>query len=159
MKRIKLTQNQISFVDDEDFEYLNQFTWQACKKKDGNSWYALRSYKENGKYKKIGMHREIMNLLDKIKVVDHINHNGLDNRKENLRICTIHENNRNKTVSKTKKSSIYLGVSIHRKKWRATIWTSGKTISAGYFSCQENAAIAYNILAEKYHGQFANYNK
>lgn len=165
MKKIKLTRGKFALVDDEDFQELSKYKWQA--KTDGYNWYAKRGYynKETKKCVEIKMHRQIMNHPIGMKI-DHINHNGLDCQKQNLRICTHGENmmNRKKKVSGISK---YLGVSISKstvrgkiyKYWSAVLRADGKVYNIGKFKTEENAAIAYNIFAEKHHGQFANYNK
>lgn len=85
MKTIELSDGYLTIVDDEDYEYLNQFNWQ-------HSNYACRGIRINKKLTVIQMHRVIMNA-PKGMVVDHINHNKLDNRRSNLRIVTTAENN------------------------------------------------------------------
>src|SRR3990167_10308366 len=110
MKEIKLTQGKITLVDDEDFEYINQWKWHVIKNKKQTHFYAQRS--ENGK--SIRMHRVIMKTPHN-KDVDHIDHNGLNNQKNNLRNCTTQENIRNRT---SYGKSSYLGVSTHLAKYK-----------------------------------------
>lgn len=155
MKQIKLTQGQFALVDDEDFEYLNQFYWQAVK--HGNTYYARRVDKTT-KGKRIYMHREITNC-PKIMVIDHANRNGIDNQKANLRVCTQSQNMANKLPLKGSRSK-YMGVCYHKgsKKWVAQMDSKGKHIYIGLFKTEENAAIAYNIYAERLHGEFARLN-
>ena len=93
MKKIELTQGKFALVDDEDFEWLNQWKWYANHL--GYTWYVVRSVRYDNEVKAILMHRSILNA--KIgEEIDHINHNGLDNRKKNLRICTRSQNNMNR---------------------------------------------------------------
>ena len=155
MKEIKLTQDKIALVDDDDFEYLNQFKW--CANKLRHTFYAFRTLEK----KKISMHREIMKtqLENNIgKIIDHIDGNGLNNQKYNLRTCTIAENSRNRHF--VNNSSGYLGVSIlkSRKKWYAQIKGNKKNIFLGSFKDKKDAAKAYNEAAIKYHGEFARLN-
>jgi hypothetical protein len=155
----------VVLVDDEDFERLNNFRWHIKNKK--NVFYVNRNIliKKEGttqyKQKTIPMHRQIMSLTfgDKL-LVDHINHNPLDNRKCNLRIATRLENNRNST-SRKNSSSKYLGVSWsnHNKRWMAYIRIKGKTIHLGGFKIEEDAALAYNQAAVEYFREYANLNK
>ena len=93
-------------------------------------------------------------------VVDHINHNGLDNRKANLRLATYAQNARNSIRSKAKCSSGYRGVYYNKltKKWRSSIFINNKRKQIGYFSDETQAARAYDKAAKKYFGQFANLN-
>lgn len=148
MKIIELTQGKITFVDDEDFEWLSQWKWYY------NQGYAVRKTSP-----KILMHREIVNAPDG-KQVDHINRNGLDNRKNNLRICTLQENRRNKKLYKNNKSG-HRGVwffkhkTCNYQKWMAYITHKGKRIFLGHFDNKEDA-IKVRLKAEKkYFGEFA----
>jgi len=152
MKTINLTQGKIALVDNDDFEKIK-----------GNGWYVTRyGYAGKGFYKKKKetfelMHRLIMNLKkgDK-KQIDHINHNKLDNRKCNLRVCTISENKRNTLVQKNNNSG-FKGVYWHKKrcKWIAQIQFNKKTIHLGDFDDKINAAKTYNESAKIYFGEFA----
>lgn len=158
MKEIELTQGKVALVDDEDYEYLSQFKW--CAHKNGNTWYATRLVYENGNKSSITMHRAITQVA-KGMVVDHINHNGLDNRKENLRTCTKAENSRNRIKGFTTKSSKYKGVYFYkpRNKWKARIITKREYKYLGLHQTEEAAALAYNQAAKELHGEFALLNE
>lgn len=138
-----------SQVDDDDFEYLSKFKWYVCIVK--NTAYAERSVLNNGIKKKICMHRDIMKTPDNL-VVDHIDRDGLNNQKHNLRNCTPSQNQMNK---KSFGKSKYLGVSICI---RATIRINGKSTNLGSFKTEMAAAKAYDKAAKKFHGEFANLN-
>jgi hypothetical protein len=145
-KKIILTQGQVAIVDDEDYEYLNQWKWYAKYNKNIKNYYAARAEylgRINGKYnqKTIFMHRVIMNP-PKGKVVDHVNHDTLDNRRSNLRIVYRRQNDQNK---KNKKTSNYPGVSWHKatKKWTAQIVINKKKKYLGIFADEREAAKAY----------------
>lgn len=158
MKEIKLTQGKVALVDDEDFEYLNQWKWHAFKSGAG-IFYARRYDCTNNVRIGIPMHRLILNLKkgDKL-VIDHKDGNGLNNQRSNVRVCTQQQNSINR---KGHGASKYIGVSCDKRwnnKWRASIKIGGKQKSIGYYKTEENAAIAYNIFAEKHHGEFARYN-
>lgn len=142
MKSIKLTKNKFTLVDDEDFEYLNQFKWYASNHKSYQG-YAARTtidYLGKNKYDKrlLYMHREIMNAK-KGEFVDRINGDTLNNQKINLRIATPQINARNRTS--TRHSSKYFGVHKHsvNNSWIAQIKFNKKTKHLGSFKTQELA--------------------
>lgn len=146
--------NQVVIVDDEDYEYLNQFKWYLSY-----YGYAVRNTKmENGNKKSIKMHREILKVQSN-EFIDHINHNRLDNRKSNLRIATKSQNAANS--KKRKSSSKFKGVSWIQilGKWRARIRVNGKSYHLGVFNNEIDAAIAYNTSAKLFFGEFAYINK
>lgn len=147
--------NTFTMVDDEDFEVLNRWDWHALSK--GNHIYAIRAYRVNGAQKQIYMHSFICKT-PKGMLTDHINRNGLDNRKENLRICTRVQNQWNAEKKKNGKNK-YKGVGIHNGRIFAIIRVNGKDIYLGTtFKTLEDAALAYNKAAIKYRGEFAYLN-
>lgn len=146
MKQIKLTQGKLALVDDESFDYLNQFHWSY------RSRYASRAKQLNGK--RIGtiyMHRVVNNTPDGFDT-DHINQNKLDNRKENLRTVTRSQNNFNSPPPKDNKSGTK-GVFWHKqaKKWWAYININSKRQSLGMYKTSLEACNARN-RAEKENG-------
>lgn len=119
---ISISKGQIAKVSTVDFAYLNQRTWSANWSKGSQAYYAHRSEKIDGKMRTIKMHRLIMGLVHGDgKVVDHINHDTLDNRRENLRVCTHKENMQNINPSKR---SLSRTLSI-RKSTRGTFFAGG----------------------------------
>lgn len=176
MKEIQLTQSKVALVDDEDFEFLNQYKWSAHK--EHNIYYAVRcvtiqSYNKmkNQKWKGkiIRMHRLIMesSLVKPLKIkgdIDHKNGNGLDNRKTNLRLCTGSQNNANSSKQENyggrKTTSIYKGVYWKKdcKKWCAKIMFNRKSIHLGCFSNEICAAKAYDKQSKELSGEFARLN-
>lgn len=157
-KKILLTQDRVTLVDDEDYNFLMQWKWHY--RKGGYVGNCVYVKYINGKTinKTTLMHRLILNApFD--KDVDHINHNGLDNRKCNLRLCDTKENCRNQLKQKRFTTSKYKGVYLHTitKKWIARI---GKPVRhIGCFDTEKAAAIAYNEAAKKFHGNFAKLNE
>ena len=154
-KEIQLTQGIVTIVDDEDYEYLNQFKWYLLK--SHTNYYAIRTIRPENKL--IQLHRIVIKAK-KGEMVDHINGNKLDNRKSNLRICTNSQNCQNKKISKFNKSG-FNGVSWCKKnkKWVAQIACNNKKMHIGYFTNPIDSARAYNKAAIKYHGEFAKLNK
>ena len=150
MRKIELTKGQFTLVDDNDFEWLNQFKW-SCQK--GNKYAARRT---NNRI--IYMHRFIVNCPEK-KEVDHINGNGLDNQRNNLRIVTSHQNHFNHKLIKTNKTG-YHGVYWDKQmeKWGVGISIQGKHKALGYYNNIKEAASTYNKAAILYRGDFARLN-
>lgn len=150
--------NLFAIVDDEDFEYLNQFDWYA--KRVGSIYYATRQDLQN-KSKSAFMHRMIMGCcFGDGKIVDHIDMNGLNCQRSNLRLCTKSQNALN---AKPYGKWGYKGVSCYSTKsrgvqWTATILINGKYKSFCGFKTIEDAALAYNDLAKQHHGEFARLN-
>lgn len=154
MAEIKLTRGKFAIVDDCVFDDINQYKWYCSAK-----GYAVRDFHEEGKRKSIRMHRLIMNAKGG-EQVDHKNHNKLDNRRENLRICNNQQNHANRPLDKNNTSG-FRGVSLHKEtgKWRASIQYNGKKISLGLYNNIKKAAEAYNIKARKCFGEFAYQNQ
>jgi hypothetical protein len=159
MKRISLTQGKYALVDDSDYEWLNQYKWYAIK--DYNTWYAVRHItKPDGKQTLISMHRFILGLeYGDLREGDHKNHNGLDNRQDNLRICTGSQNQYNANPHKNC-SSVFKGIYWNKisNKWHTRISIRGQQRNLGYFNNEIKAAKAYDEAARKYFGEFANLN-
>lgn len=164
MKEIALTQGKVAVVDDEDFEWLSKLSWFAIYNRSTDSFYARHSevYFESGnrKCRPVPMHRAIMGLEPGDgRVVDHINHDTLDNRKDNLRIALRKENNRNRRLSVCNTSG-FRGVSWDNrtKAWKGQIGADGTLHYLGLFATPEQAAIAYDQAAMALHGEFAHLN-
>lgn len=151
-KEILLTRGKVALVDIDDFEWLNQFNWYATKAR--NSWYAVRT----NRYGHIAMHREILGIDNPSIQVDHKNHNGLDNRRENIRIATPSQNKANSQLTKPNRMG-YTGVSYSPKNCKARpyqVRCRGKFI--GSFKTLEEAALAYDERAKEVFGEFATTN-
>jgi hypothetical protein len=154
MKEIVLSKGKCALVDDEDYEYLNQWKWSLSG--PPNSLYAIRAYGPRRKREYIQMHRVIMNT-PKHLVVDHIDHNGLNNQKSNLRNCTRQQNQMNMKVIKA--SSKYRGVYLapHQSKTSiyAGIRVNGRHKHLGSFKTEVEAAMEYDKVAKQFRGEFA----
>jgi len=149
VRRIPLTQGKFALVDAGDYYRLAKYNW-CANGPDKTKFYATR--KHNGKYVK--MHRAIVDAPGHL-FVDHIDHNGLNNRRSNLRLCSIAQNNLNATSRKG--SSKYKGVHWKRKskKWSAAIQLNRKIYHIGLFDNEIAAAKAYDKRAKQLHGEFA----
>lgn len=158
MKQISLTQGKFALVDDEDYDVLMRWKWCAMH------GYAMRSIylgMVNGKrkYKTILMHREINKTPEDV-FTDHIDHNTLNNCRENLRSCTHSQNIRNMKKFTGDYSSKYKGVYWRKARsyWVATIAVGKHRKYLGSYKTQEEAALAYNVAALNHFGEFAGIN-
>lgn len=159
MKEIPLTKGKVALVDDEDYERLVAFKWQATCNSRKRRWYATCNINlPNGQQTKTRMHRFILNAPKDLQV-DHQNGDGLDNRRNNLRLATNSQNQQNRSLSPSSTSG-FKGVSFHRgwNLYRARIYLDRKQISLGYFADARSAAIAYDASARKLFGKFAKTN-
>jgi hypothetical protein len=148
-RRIPLTQGKFARVDPEDYAELARHKW--CAARQGNSWYAVRS--EAGR--QLRMHRVIANAPPHL-VVDHIDHDGLNNVKRNLRPCTKEQNAHNQRPQQGR-SSKYKGVCWckRERKWYSRIQYQGRQRSLGLFRSERAAARARDAAAVALHGQYA----
>lgn len=156
MKKIKLTKGKHALVDDEDFEALNKWSWQLS-----TTGYAVRRHHvsgsgENRIRQHIAMHREIIGAPYN-KDVDHINHNPLDNRKFNLRLCDTSQNLYNSRL-RVNKLTKFKGVSLMPPKRNARYRVRFAKILIGYFFTEDEAAYVYDQISEQLAGEFANHN-
>ncbi len=151
MRTIKLTQGQVALVDEEDFEELSKHKWYALKRAEGK-FAAAR----NVLGKVVYMSRVIVSAV-KGMCGDHQNHQTLDNRRANLRLATVSQNQQNRKKQFSICSSKYKGVDWHKrdKKWRARIKFNGKKMSLGHFNSETEAAITYDKKAKELFGEFA----
>ena len=141
-------------VDDKDFAELSKHKWHT----QGRSTMYYASRQSRGTRGVIYMHREII-MCPKGLMVDHVNHNRLDNRRDNLRVCTASQNQANSRLHKTTKSG-YKGVvwDKSRKKWMVHTKLNQKDVYIGRFFCVVKAAKAYDKIACELFGEFAKLN-
>ena len=149
MKRIKLTQNKWALVDSEDYPLLSKYNWHAVYRKGSMSFAAKTHFGDKDRY----MHRIITNCPTGL-VVDHINHDTLDNRKKNLRICTKAQNTYNSSKRRKNRCG-YKGVSINYGKYFVQIKKDGHAMCLGRFNNLIEAAKAYDKKAKELFGEFA----
>lgn len=138
-------------VDDEDYEMLSQFKWHVSKT-NTHTLYAMRHAVINGKRTKVYLHREI--LKNPSSLIDHKDRNGLNCQKNNMRISNKSENGQNRNPSG---AIPFLGVTVHKDKFRMQIWIKGKRYSK-LCNTPEEAALEYNAYAKKLYGEDAYLN-
>lgn len=155
---IPLSQGYVALISACDYGFISKHKWSY------DSGYASRSVFENGKTKKILMHREILGIRGTSAVCDHKDLNRLNNTRENLRVATPSQNqhNRNKLKGRlgSAPTSKYKGVSFCKqtKRWIVQICFKDKRIHIGRFDSELEAAQAYNKKAIDLYGQYANTN-
>ena len=154
---IPLTQGQVAIIDAEDWELVKGYNWRAVYSKKTRSYYADTVIYWDGKQQGILMHRLIMNAPNEM-MVDHRNHNTLDNRKCNLRLCT-HAQNKCNTLKYATNTSGYKGVSRNGNKWQANIKVHQVRHYLGTFDTPEIAHAAYCAAALTLHGEFAHFGE
>jgi len=161
MRVIELTKGQVAIVDDEDFDALAQYRWNY-----NAAGYARRTINfrlPDGKFScsHVMMHHAIIGKPPRGSVVDHCNLNKLDNRRENLRVCTYSQNTANSKLS-SRSSTGFKGVTKIKNQpfrpFRAGICVRGKTYILGNFSTAEAAGAAYAKAALEHFGEFARTN-
>ena len=155
--RVPLTKGQYAIIDACDYEVVSKYVWHAVYVESIQGYYAATNINFGRKRRPIPMHRMIMNAPDD-RLIDHINGNGLDERRGNLRECSYSENVRNSKISKNNKSG-FKGVNWSNvmKKWEAKIMVNRKKIHLGYYDTPSEAHEAYCAAALKYHKEFANF--
>ena len=150
-RNIPLSHDMSAVVDESDYELLACYRWRFVPR--GYGYASRREAASVGERREILMHRQILNAPAGMEV-DHRDRNGLNNRRDNLRLCTHARNMQNKANYRTSESP-YKGVSRHQNGWRARITVDGKTRSLGTFDSPEEAARAYSAAARELFGEFA----
>lgn len=146
---------KVCYYDECDDDIVKKYIW--CIVPNRKTFYAMSRIKIGyKKYKTIRMHQLICYKGDGF--IDHIDRNGLNNTRKNLRRATTEQNNYN-VAPTTRNTSGYKGVYPYRNKFVACIRKSGKLIHGGSFKTAELAALKYNELALKHFGEFAYLNK
>lgn len=143
MMKIPLTNGLSTIVDDEDYDILSKFKWYAHKNR--NTYYAKRAVYHHGKKTIVGMHTAILKPRKEFQC-DHIDGNGLNNQRENLRAATTRQNQQNRHIKKTSK---YPGVFWHKARgnWNARIRVGPRRINIGSFKNETDAANAYMVYS------------
>lgn len=155
-REIPLTRGKVAVVDDEDYDRIAQHKWYA--EPIGRRWYACRRIERGGIRRKVYMHREVVGAEPGTDT-DHRDHDGLNNRRGNLRSCTRSQNCAN--IPNKAGRSRFKGVQwITRKSsWQARIRVDWHSRFLGWFETEEEAALAYNAAALAAWGEFAKLNE
>jgi hypothetical protein len=153
IRLIPLTQGQVAIVDACHYEWVMRWRWHALYNPRTRSYYATRCG-HNEEPKLIWLHRQLAGEPRGKIEVDHVNADSLDNRMQNLRVCTHQQNLANRRLRSDNTSGV-LGVSRVRGKWQAEIQVGGKGIYLGWFENKDDA-VAARVYAELVHfGEFA----
>lgn len=152
MKKIPLSKGKYTIVDDGDFEQLSAWKWHTNAR-----GYAMRTtHTRDADNKrichKVYMHRQIINTPDGM-LTDHINGDKLDNRRENLRVVTVKQNNWNTGIPSHNSTGVK-GVYWRANRWEAAISQNNRKVHLGRFVNQSEAVQAYNKAALKLRGQY-----
>jgi len=153
MKKLHLSNNRIALLDDCDTHLLNikKPGWHFHKARKTNGYVAkmINNFDNKGKRKLVYLHHAIMGISNKKLEIDHINGNGLDNRRENLRFVTIRINQQNqyrhRGANKKSPGTVYIR---RRNKWKSSIKIMGKIMHLGYFNTEQEAADKYREVAD-----------
>lgn len=149
---VALTQDKFALVDAEDFERVAFFSW--CYRMLRGCEHANRTARKNdwrSAKQSIFLHQEVLRTTEPI---DHRNGNGLDNRKQNLRLAAQQQNLWNRRVRNDSSTGVK-GITRVNSRWRARIKVNERAVHLGYFDTQEDAGRAYDAAARKFYGEFA----
>jgi len=141
---------KVAIADDASAALINSRQWRLSR---NSGWSYVKSRGEKGEF----LHRLIAGAKPG-QIVDHVNGNTLDNRLENLRVCSNKQNIRNSKKYESGKTSQFKGVTMFRGKWRAQIMADGRKKNLGCFQTEIEAAQAYDKAAVELFGQFARPN-
>lgn len=154
MKTMQLNHEQVALLDDGDYDRVVSRGWYAAWDKHAKSYVAYSTDRP-----RVALHRFILSVRDSTPV-DHANGNRLDNRRQNLRLCTKSQNAMNQRKQQRPTTSRYKGVNFDTRsgKWRVTVGFNGRRVHLGYYDDEAEAALAYNVAAIKLFGKFARPN-
>ena len=156
MKEIQLTGGHVALVDNGDYQYLSNFKWYAHISKRGHITARRNKPRKEGGSRVVLMHRQILGVTDRYVFVDHIDHDPLNNQRSNIRLCTVDQNAKNQKPNRSGKSSKYKGVhQLLSGRWAAQIGVNGSKEYLGSHDTEELAGKAYDVAANKFHGEFA----
>lgn len=150
IRLIPLTKGENAIVDADDYEFLMQWNWKVNVSDPPHLKYAVRQTRTSHQVTLIAMH----SALTGYSFTDHINGDGLDNRRINLREATPGDNQHNRRKGKNNTSG-FKGVFRNKKRWEARIWWKGRLRYLGLFATPIEAAQAYDAAAIATFGEFA----
>lgn len=158
MKEIPLANGKVAFIDDEDYAWVSQWHW--CATLCNGKWYVKRDVMANHSRSTILLHRALLGLDDPDVEVDHVDGNGLNNSRQNLRTCThqLNQMNRPKLEGCTSKHKGVFWSKI-RNKWAVQISVNKRRKHVGYFTDELAAAKAYNEAVSELYGRFPRLNR
>ena len=158
MKFINITRDAVVVIDDEDYERISRHRW--ALNPEGSGYAIRKGAKRRGEKRTVAMHQEIMHAPPG-SLIDHINGNGLDNRKSNLRFADTQKNSFNKAKAKGTYTSKYKGVFQRggENKWTARIKYNDHHVELGEYESESLAAAVYNYAAAVFFGEFRRENK
>ncbi len=158
MKTLQLNQGFVALVDDADYERVSAFKWNVLVVR-GKVYVRRHEHGPHHNRKVLYLHREILGVTDPRVKVDHRYGDGLDNRRENIRVCSSSQNQMNQKKRSDGLSSQFKGVTARSGKrgvrFQATIKIKGRTNHLGCFGTEIGAALAYDAAAREHFGEFA----
>ena len=152
---VPLTKGFHSIIDASDMHLVDGYNWHVIANPKTGTMYAARTCRASGRERKVWMHRVVARSSGDFEV-DHKNRDGLDNRRDNLRVATPSQNMCNRRLQRNNNSGIR-GVSYEKKrgKWSARISFNGKKKNLGYYDTADQAGEAYAAAAKELHGEFS----
>lgn len=158
MAQLQLTKGKIALIDDADLPLVNRWKWGYVPRSNGVGGYVARWESGGSSRTTIYLHRQLMNAQP-CQQVDHINGDGLDNRRSNLRLCSQSQNFANRRIL-PQRSLPYRGVYYDKRRsnYFAAIKVNGKSYRLGTFTNPKDAALAYDKAAQSHFGDFASLN-
>ena len=153
VREVPVSGGRTALIDEADYESIQHWKWSSCRKR--HTFAVYRAVLEQGKSRRIYLSRFIMQAPSGL-FVDHENGDGLDNRRDNLRLCTHTENNRHRCRPQSTNTSGHRGVFWERgaKKWRAQLSVNNRNVHLGMFLTVEDAGNAYRQAAVSRYGEF-----
>lgn len=158
---IPLSNGGIALIDDADYPLVKNHRWTRIKSRKSETFYAVTATQKDGVVTRLKMHRVILGLTDPKVFCDHADHNGLNNRRENLRPADPTQSRWNNPKPRTNTSG-FKGVSRGQRcvsrPWRAVASAYHRRFYLGYFATPEEDARAFDRFARAHHGPFAYLN-